>query len=56
VAGDAERHAVVHIERRAAVIDLDDVIRDETRVARTALLTVETVTALDCSGPTLVIT
>jgi hypothetical protein len=53
VAGHAKRHAVGHIEERAAIVDLDDVVCDEADVSCSALLAGKAVAALDCHSLTL---
>jgi hypothetical protein len=55
VAGDAKRHAVGHIEWRAAIVDLDDVVCDEADVSGSALLAGKAVALVDCHSPTLVL-
>jgi hypothetical protein len=47
VAGDAERHSIVYIEMRAAVVDLDDVIGDEPDIYGSAVLAGKSVAAFD---------
>jgi hypothetical protein len=57
MAGDAEHHAVVHIEWRASIIDLDDVVNDKTDAFTTGstFLACKAVAALHVRSPLLMI-
>ena len=51
VTRQTERHAIVHIQRRAAVIDFDDMIGDQSHIPRATGSSGETVAPLHRRRP-----